>query len=143
MSTGRLFDTYAAALQHDLADVPEGTKRLGVVRGQTPWLAAVVDENVPELGPPRPLLDEVKDRQQTLLDRGVDDATAHNRAMDDVEYDRRYRDHIESSDAAQAAMDRIRTELDDGLDIALVCYENTDEKRCHRTILRDLILVDR
>ncbi len=139
MSTGRLFDTYAAALQHDLVELPPDTERIGVVRRPTPWLWGVIDENRPALGPPDPLLDEFRARVDHLMDRGVDEVTAHNRAMVDVRYEQRYRRHLDRSDAAKAAIEEIQGELDSGQDLALVCFENTDEKGCHRTMLREII----
>lgn len=137
--TGQLIDTYAAALQHDLVQLPSGTRRLGVVRQPMPWLHGVIDENIAPLGPPQPLLTDMKSRQERLMARGLDEVVAHNRAMTDVDYDRRYRRHLDRSDAARAAIDRIRSTLSEGTDVALVCFENTEEKRCHRTYLRSRI----
>lgn len=139
---GTLVDTYVAALQHGTADVPEDAVRLGVVRRSTPWFYAQVDENVPALAPPADLLDETKTRQAELEDRGLDDATAHNRAMDDVDFDDRYRDYLRSSGEAGEALAALRDRLDRGEDVALVCYENTEEKRCHRTLLREHVVGD-
>jgi len=34
-------------------------------------------------------------------------------------------------------MDDLLDLLAEGTDVALVCFENTDQKRCHRTILRE------
>ena len=134
MARGRLTDTYVAALQHDLADVPEEATRVGVVRRPTPWFHGPVDENVPALAPPDALLDDVKRRHERLVSTGLEDAEAHNQALEDVDYDERYRAHLESPEA-QAAMDDLLDRLEAGEDIALVCYENTEKKRCHRTIL--------
>ena len=136
---GTLYDTYVAALQHDMADVPEGAARLGVVRRPTPWFWGQVDENVPALGPPEDLLAEAKTRQEALEAEGVDDAEAHNAAMDDVDFDERYLAHLDESAAAREAITEIRNRLAAGDDVALVCYENTDEKRCHRTLLGERI----
>lgn len=138
--SGHVFDTYAAALQHDRVDLPPGTLRIGVVRRPLPWLWAVIDENLSALGPPDPLLNDLQHRQENLLQCGIDEVTAHNRAMVDVQYPLRYRRHITRSVDAAAALDRIRSHLQTGTDVALVCYENTDEKRCHRTLLRELLL---
>lgn len=137
---GTLTDTYVAALQHGFADVPEDSVRLGVVRRATPWFHAQVDENRPALGPPSSLLTDVKERHAVLADEGMSDAEAHNAAMDAADYDDRYLEHLAESADAQAAIDDVRAQLAEGEDIALVCYENTDEKRCHRTLLRDQIL---
>lgn len=133
---GALYDTYVAALQHGLAEIPAEAVRVGVVRRPTPWFYGEVDENMPALGPPEALLDEFKSRYEELQARGMDDATAHNAALDEIGYDDRYRDYLARSDEAQSAMETLRDRLDRGEDIALVCYENTDEKHCHRTLLK-------
>lgn len=75
--------------------------------------------------------------QTALIHRGIEDATAHNRAWKDVSYAHRYREYLEDSADAQAALASLRTRLEEGQNVALVCYENTDDKRCHRTLLRD------
>jgi hypothetical protein len=137
--TGHLTDTYVAALRHGTADVPEDATRLGVVRKPTPWFYSAVDENVRVLAPPADLIEEAKDRQAELEAEGLDDAAAHNRAMDDVDFDARYLDYLDESDEAAAAMADLRARLDAGEDVALVCYENTEQKRCHRVLLRKAV----
>lgn len=134
---GSLSDTYVAALRHGTADVPEDAVRLGVVRKPTPWFHAQVDENVPALAPPADLLDEVKARQEALEAGGAGDVEAHNGAMDDVDFDARYLAYLAESEEANAAIDDLRNRLSAGEDVALVCYENTEHKRCHRTLLRE------
>lgn len=134
---GRVYDTYAAALQHDLVDLPEDAERLGVVRRPTPWFYGVVDRNESALGPPAGLLAAVKARTEDLLAEGLDDAAAHNRAMDEVDYDEGYLEHLETDSSAKAAVADLRGQLVSGEDVVLVCFENTDEKRCHRTLLRE------
>jgi len=136
---GRLRDTYVAAIQHDLAELPEGTTLVGVVREPTSWFHAAVDENRPALAPPTELLEDVRAERETLEADGVDDAAAHNRAMAAAEFDRRYREHLDGSDAASSAIEELTERLRAEEDVALVCYENTDEKRCHRTLLRERI----
>ncbi|MFT4891913.1 MAG: hypothetical protein ACI9YT_002849 [Halobacteriales archaeon] len=132
--SGQVYDTYVAALQHDTADVPEDAIRVGVVRRPPPWFRAQVDENVPELGPPADLLEEFKDRYEALQEQGLGDAEAHDAALEDVDYDDRYRSYLGRSDGARAAIEALRDRLESGDDVVLVCYENTDEKRCHRTL---------
>ena len=136
---GSLSDTYVAAIQHDLADVPADATLVGVVRKPTPWFHAAVDENVPELGPPASLLDATKDAAEDLQLRGICDEEAHNAAWDVVDFEGRYRTYLAESIEASAAMDRLCERLETGELIALVCYENTAKKRCHRTILRDVL----
>lgn len=135
--SGTVYESYLAALQHDIADVPEDATRVGVVRKPTRWFHGVVDENYPELGPPPELLDAVQDLKADLEAGGVPDAEAHNQAMDETDYDARYADHLDTDPDAQAAVDDLRSRLERGEDVVLVCYENTDEKRCHRTQLQE------
>lgn len=137
---GSLTDTYVAALQHEIANIPEDSVKIGVVRRATPWFHAQVDRNVPALGPPASLLADVKERHEALADDGMNDAAAHNAAMDAVGYDDRYLEYLAESSDAQAAIDDVRARVTADEDVVLVCYENTDEKRCHRTLLRDRIL---
>lgn len=135
---GRIDDTYVAALQHDIAEIPEDATRVGVVRRPTPWFHGPVDENEPALAPPAALLDEVKRRHEQLERAGMPDPEAHNRALEASEYDDRYLDHLETPEA-QAALEALTGRIEAGEDIVLVCYENTEEKRCHRTLLRERI----
>ena len=135
--TGDLSDTYVAALQHDQADLPADVTLVGVVRRPTGWFSAAVDENVPAVAPPEELLDDAKAREAELEGDGVADAAANRRAWADVDFADRYREHLERDPEAQAAVDALAERLRDGKSLALVCFENTDEKRCHRTILRD------
>ncbi|WP_247001765.1 DUF488 domain-containing protein [Halosolutus gelatinilyticus] len=137
MGDATLSDTYVAAIQHDRADVPPNVTLVGVVRNPTPWFHAAVDENVPELGPPRSLLDSTKDAEEDLKMQGLCEEGAHNAAWDRVGFDDRYREHLDESSEAQAAIESLADRLESGESIALVCFENTDKKRCHRTILRD------
>ncbi|MFC5972659.1 DUF488 domain-containing protein [Halomarina salina] len=136
-TSGRVRDTYVAALQHGLVDLPAETTLVGVVRRPTGWFRSTVDENQPSLGPPADLLDATKRRHDALKRRGMCDEGAHNAAWEEVEFEARYRDHLASTpdarDAVEGLVDRVRS----GEDLALVCFENTDKKRCHRTVLRD------
>lgn len=131
-----LFDTYVAALQHGTVDLPDDVVAIGVVLRPTRWFHPYVDENYTPLGPPEALLDDFQARRDALAaDRAA--AVAHNAAWEAVNYNRRYLDYIKRSQAAKDALAEIRERLADGIDVALVCYENTAEKRCHRTLLRD------
>ena len=138
---GDLRETYAAALQHDLIDLDGAEQLIGVVRRPLPWLRAQVDENRAALGPPADLLDDVKGRAAALEDDGLADAAAHNQAMVETNYRERYLTHLNQSPEAQNAITDIESMLLEGEDVVLVCYENTTEKRCHRTILQAVIEV--
>ncbi|WP_436344440.1 DUF488 domain-containing protein [Natronorubrum sp. FCH18a] len=136
---GTLTDTYVAALQHDLVDLPPETTLVGVVRKPTPWFHAAVDENLAALGPPAAVLESFRTTVDDLKMRGICEEGAHNAAWDEVGFEERYREHLEESADAQAALEGLETRLADGESLALVCYENTDKKRCHRTVLRDVL----
>lgn len=135
---GKIRETYVAALQHDLVDLADAT-RVGVVRRPTGWFSGAVDENQRALAPPEELLAETKDRQEDFEMQGVCSEEAHNQAWAATDFAARYRDHVDSDVDAQAAVDSLVERVRDGESIALVCFENTEKKRCHRTILRDVL----
>ncbi|WP_117591529.1 DUF488 family protein, N3 subclade [Haloprofundus halophilus] len=139
--TGELYDTYVAALQHGLVELPEGVRLLGVVRRPTRWFHAAVDENRPSLAPPETLLDEFSRERDDLKMAGLCDEGAHNAAWENIGFGERYREYLDA-DEPRAALESLAAELRAGDDAALVCYENTEKKRCHRTVLRD-VLADR
>ena len=136
---GTLADTYVAAIQHDLADLPDDATRVGVVRKPTPWFHGAVDENYPELGPPADLLESFRRREEDLKMQGLCEEGAHNAAWDEIGFEAAYRDHLEASADARAALEDLESRLAEGESLALVCYENTEQKRCHRTVLREVL----
>lgn len=136
---GQLFDTYSAALQHGLIEVSEDALLVGVVRRPMPWLLGQVDENRRALGPSADLLDEFAEECERLQARGMADAEAHNAAAEAVDFASRYREYLRRDDGAQEALDAVVSMVEDGTAVGLVCYENTDEKRCHRTTLKAVL----
>ncbi|PCR90450.1 DUF488 family protein, N3 subclade [Natrinema ejinorense] len=136
MARGTLADTYVAAIQHDLVELPADATRVGVVRQPTSWFHAAVDENRPALGPPTELLESMRDREEDMKMQGLCEEGAHNAAWDQVGFGETYREYLETDDA-QAALAALEDRLASGESLALVCYENTEKKRCHRTILRE------
>ncbi|MFB6234497.1 MAG: DUF488 family protein [Halopenitus sp.] len=134
---GQVRDTYVAAIQHDKVDLAGDELLVGVVRRPHSWFHGQVDENRPALAPPEDLLDEFKERASTLEAEGRSDRAAHNEAWDAVDFDARYREYLAESTDAREAMTDLTERLAAGDDVVLVCYENTDEKRCHRTLLRE------
>ncbi|GAA0203765.1 DUF488 domain-containing protein [Halobaculum roseum] len=136
-SSNRLEDTYVAALQHDLVDVPAEATLVGVVRRPTGWFRTTVDENYPALGPPSDLLDEFKQRHEDFKMQGMCDEGAHNAAWDEVGFEDRYRSHLTDAEEAREAVGGLTDRLQDGEQLVLVCFENTDQKRCHRTLLKE------
>ncbi|MFB6359921.1 MAG: DUF488 family protein [Halobacteriales archaeon] len=129
-------ETYAAALQHDKAELPPGTRRVGVVRRPMGWFHGAVDENRPELGPPDELLDAVKQQQAAFEADGLDDLAALRKAWTAVDFADRYEQYLDESEAAGAAIGELVEAARAGTDIALVCYESA-EKPCHRHLLLD------
>nr|WP_231736974.1 DUF488 family protein [Halobacterium sp. CBA1126] len=83
------------------------------------------------------MLDDAKAREEELEADGVDGAEANRRAWADVEFAARYRDHLDADSDARQAVEDLADRLAGGESLALVCFENTEEKRCHRTILRE------
>ncbi|MDZ7729974.1 MAG: DUF488 domain-containing protein [Natrialbaceae archaeon] len=138
-TSNRIEDTYVAALRHDLVDFPAEATRIGVVRRPTGWFSAVVDENYPALGPPDSLLDEFKEHHERLKMDGICDEDAHNVAWDEINLEDRYRSHLKESAEAQSAVSDILERLQADEPLVLVCYENTENKRCHRTILKEYL----
>jgi uncharacterized protein YeaO (DUF488 family) len=134
--SGAVRETYVAAIQHDLADLDGDETRVGVVREPTGWFHAAVDENVPELGPPKALLEETKQRAEDLQMQGLCEEGAHNAAWDETDFESRYLAHLEESDDAQRALAALAERVLDGETVALVCFEG-DRKRCHRTLLQE------
>ncbi|QLK26856.1 DUF488 domain-containing protein [Natrinema zhouii] len=139
MVRGTLTDTYVAAIQHELVDLPADTTRVGVVRQPTPWFHAAVDENIPALGPPTDLLESMRDVEEDMKMQGLCEEGAHNAAWDQVGFGEAYREYLESDDEAQAAVAALDDRLSSGESLALVCFENTEKKRCHRTILGEFL----
>lgn len=139
MASGHLADTYVAALQHDLEELDPETTLVGVVRNPTGWFHAAVNENIPELGPPESLLESAKSAEEALKMRGFCQEGAHNAAWEEVDFEETYRSHLEESASAQDALATLEERLEAGESLALVCFENTAKKRCHRTILREYL----
>lgn len=137
MERGTLADTYVAAIQHDLVELPADATRVGVVRQPTSWFHTAVDENRPELGPPADLLESFRQREEDMKMQGLCEEGAHNAAWEQVGFEDVYREYLEDSSEAQDAIAGLTDRLAAGESLALVCFENTEKKRCHRTILRE------
>ena len=134
---GEIRETYHAALQHDLVELPEDARLVGVVRWPTSWFTQV-EENRPELGPPPDLLDEVQDHKEDLKLQGMCAEGAHNAAWEETNFADRYRAHLDDSEEARAELEGLAERVETGETVVLVCYEGED-KRCHRRILRDVL----
>ncbi|WP_137285037.1 DUF488 domain-containing protein [Halorussus salinisoli] len=130
-ATHELRDTYHAALQHGHVDPDDEDLVVGVVRRPVYGIENYLDRNVPALAPPDDLLNEFERVVESA------DETTHDEAWAEVEFDERYRDHLRDPEPRRA-MDDLLAELE-SRDVWLVCYENTDQKRCHRTILKTVL----
>jgi len=127
---GRIRDTYHAALQHDHVNPKDEDLVLGVVAKPMYGIQNHIDENRPALAPAPDALAEFKQRA---------DEIGHNEAIEELDFETRYRQRIKSSDTAETEIERIVSILEDGRNVWLVCYENTDRKWCHRCALKDMI----
>jgi len=136
-SSSHIEDTYVAALQHDLVDIPPKATLVGVVRRPTGWFRTTVDENYPALGPSEDLLDEFKQRHEDFKMQGMCDEGAHNVAWDEVGFEDRYRTHLTDAAEVEEAVAELVDRLRGGEQLVFVCFENTDQKRCHRTLLKE------
>ncbi|MFD1514542.1 DUF488 family protein [Halomarina rubra] len=134
-----LGDTYVAAIQHGLVDIPENATLVGVVRHPTGWFHAAVDENYQALGLSADLLETFKQRHEDLKLHGMCDEGAHNAAWDELDVSGRYRSQLTNNPTAQQAVEDLLDRLRTGEHLVLVCFENTDKKRCHRTLLKSHI----
>jgi hypothetical protein len=133
----KLHDTYVAALQHGHVEPDEEALVLGVMR-QPMWASGFVDRNDRRLAPPQSLLDEFHDRQEYLEDeKGQHEITAQNRAFSEILRDK-YIEYLDGTPAVGEAIGELLGELAHR-DVWLVCFENTEQKRCHRTILKRYI----
>lgn len=135
---GRVGETYHAAIQHDLVDLTGEERLVGVVRRPTPWFSGTVDENRPALGPPAELLDEFKARAEDFKLQGLCEEGAHNAAWGEVDFERRYRAYLKESEEANEELDALRSLVEAGQDVVLVCFE-ADDKHCHRHVLKDVL----
>ncbi len=131
---GAVRETYHAAIQHDLVALTGEEHLAGVVRRPTGWFRSSIDANYPDLGPPEPLLEATKARQDELAVAGLCDEEAHNAAWAETDFEARYRTHLDESGAAADAMEALAERVRGGQSVVLVCFEG-DDKRCHRHIL--------
>lgn len=135
--SGEIRETYHAALQHDLVDVPDDARLVGVVRRPMGWFGTELDENRQDLGPPEDLLEETKATAERMESEGLDETPAHNLSWEETEFEERYRAYLDESAAARRELDELAARVEDGETVVLVCYEG-DDKRCHRRILQDV-----
>ena len=88
------------------------------------------------LAPDADLLSDFMERKAKLVKEGLSVVEAHNKAWEDVNYERRFRNFILSSPEAMKRLEELR-EIEKAKDVYLVCYEKPP-KKCHRFILLDI-----
>lgn len=136
---GTLSETHLAALREGLTDLPRGAVLVGVTRNPVGGLRNVVDENRDALGPPSDVLEEFRGVREDYKMRGLCEEEAHNSAWLEVDFERRYLDHLEKSKRARDDWGELVEWLRGGKDVVLVCYEG-ENRRCHRHLLREYLL---
>lgn len=134
----RVRETYHAAIQHDMVAFDGDERLVGVVRRPTRWFGGTVDENRSALGPPADLLDEFKERHEDLKRQGLCDEGAHNAAWEEIDYEARYHEHLETDPDARAALSDLVEIAAGGEPVVLVCYES-DDKACHRHLVKEAL----
>ncbi|SEO35693.1 hypothetical protein SAMN04487948_10240 [Halogranum amylolyticum] len=134
---GSVRDTTLTALRHGLVHRSADEFVVGVVCHPPSALRAVVDECEPALAPPAEVLETFERRCEAFKRGGLCDEGAHNAAWEDVGVDDRYRDLLETDPGASDALDRLRDRLEAGQSLLLVGDEPSENRRSHRTILRE------
>ena len=94
------------------------------------------DEHMDGLTPPDDLFYQWLNEKKKLQ-KEEDSVTAHNTALDYVNYDERYRSYLKSGDGKEAIEDVV-DRVENGERVVLVCY-CTDSKRCHREIAHERV----
>jgi|AntDeeMetagen192_2_1112575.scaffolds.fasta_scaffold22415_2 uncharacterized protein YeaO (DUF488 family) len=125
LDDGTIHDTYHAALQHSHDEPDDSDLVVGVVRRPMYGIEAYLDENWPELAPSNELLDEFKTKA---------DEIGHNEAVSAVNFRERYEESLDGTEQ-EARINQIVEEIRSGRNVWVVCFENTDDKFCHREIL--------
>lgn len=111
---------------------------LGVVRYPQDFINRVVDRNVPALAPPERLLDTYKAVEEAADRDDVEHPSAA--AWNSVNFEDRYRDHLENT-GQQQVIEEIRDRLRDYVTVWLVCWEKNPQY-CHRRVLADVVSED-
>lgn len=114
------------------------TTYISVVASDTNDIDEVVDETDERLSPPDDLFYQWLHEKEQLESEGTQPSIAHNRAMESVNYEQRFRQHLQHDDEAQLAIKSIIARMKRGEEIVLVCY-CTGDKRCHRTMVADVV----
>ena len=134
---GAVRDTTLVALQNGLVEPSPDEFVLGIVRQPTGALEAAVDECDPALAPPAELLATFERRCEEFKLAGLCDEGAHNAAWEDVGVDAQYREMLDSEPEATEAVARLRRRLERGQRLLLVSDESAENRRSHRTVLRE------
>lgn len=109
---------------------------IAVITEPTGGITDVCDEYIPELGMPKSLLDEFRERRSSL--EIEDDTKRHNKAADLVQLESKYREYLQTNDTAREKLEMLRERHKSGEKITVVCFEGRD-KWCHRHVLQEVL----
>lgn len=112
----------------------DGTTYLGIVNYVNGELDDVIDDNDERLAPPRQLFHQWR-QQRDEFATDVDEAVAHNRAYEEVKYNRRFDLYLQKNAGARNALAELTSRIIDGEHVVLVCY-CADGRLCHRKQVR-------
>lgn len=117
-------------------DIEDLGTTIAVVSDPTGQITEVCDEFIPELGMPE---DELNNFRFTRSSLDIeDDIKRHNKAVEKVELEKKYKSYLNSDSNAQEEIDKICKRIEQGENITLVCFEKKP-KWCHRHILVEYI----
>lgn len=117
-------------------DEDEYGTTIAVVTDPVGGIVEAADEFIPELGMPE---DELNLFRSTRSELNIDDGVEkHNKAAEEVNLEKRYRDYIEKDTVAQEEISKLAERVAGGESITLVCFEK-DPKWCHRHVLKEHI----
>jgi len=130
-----LHTTYFGAIGSSV-EPDEDADVFAVVRYPQDFIESVTDRNIPTFAPPEELLNAYKAVEAAADRDDIQNASAV--AWDSVDFEERYRDHLNSTGPKQV-LNEIRAQLRDRVDIWIVCWEK-DVRYCHRRVLADVLV---
>jgi hypothetical protein len=115
------------------------TTYVGIVRSERDDLLDATDETDQRLAPPEDLFYQWLNYKQTLeAEDGVPAGRAHDRAYEEIDYEKRFDQYLTQSDEAQGAVEEYADRVMDGERIVFVCF-CSDLRHCHRHAVVDAV----
>lgn len=149
--TGTVDELYLSALHSRISDEDQQSLReftsgddtsgrlgttIAAVRDPVGGIVEASDELRTELGMPEDYLNSLR-IQRAQLDMD-DDIQKHNTAVEQLDLESKYRDHLNSTDEAHASVRELARRVRNDEDITVVCFEKSP-KWCHRHVLKEEI----